>query len=465
MARVLLVVPAHEPLRESAVNLANAVQQGLSPEDESVKSARLQTDAASIGLDSRIKLDKEFAAVPIGTATAETSLESLGPNQSDNFVVRAEVPDEMVQDGYVAGQPVFNDPDIAPFPAICPNDPGVGNVAAVLALHDVAPVHARGLRGDRVAVAIMDTGISSAHLATKGLQNKVDRSVVWNAMTAIAAAGRIVTPGGHGVGHGTMCAFDTLIAAPEARLLDYPILHGAGMPAGSAMGGTLSDALQAYAHLEAFWLVAFGPSRGNYDSLVINNSWGLYQPSWDFAAGHPGRYIDNPNHPFNIKVSVMARHGIDIVFAAGNCGSQCPAQRCGGHVTHSIMGANAHPDVLTLAGTSTNRDRIGYSSEGPPIPNMGAPQKPDVACATHFAGSGAFGPGVPDNGTSASCPVASGCVAALRTALAQPTFAPRQIFDALRTTAQQPPGTPSGWNAQFGHGIVVLDAAGNHLGI
>jgi hypothetical protein len=460
-----LVVPAHEPLRESAANLESAVREGVSLEQASTGPARLNTTALGIGLDPRVQLDSEFAAVPIGTATPQTSLESLAADQSDNFVVRADVPDEMIQDGFVNGQPIFNDPEIAPFPVVCGSNAAVGNVAAVRALHKVAAVHARGHKGNRVAVAIMDTGISSAHLLSKGIQGRVDTSLVWNSLTAIGAAGQIVPPGGHAKGHGTMCAFDTLIAAPEARLLDYPILHGVGIAAGSAGAGTLSDALQAYAHLEAFWLVVFGPSRANYDVLVINNSWGLYRPSWDFAPGHPGRYIDNPNHPFNIKVSVMARHGIDIVFAAGNCGSQCPSTKCGGNVTHSIMGANAHPDVLTLAGTSTNRDRIGYSSEGPPIPNMGAPQKPDVACATHFAGSDALGPGVPDNGTSASCPVASGCVAALRTALSQTAFRPSQIFDALRTTAAQPPGTPGGWNAKFGHGIVDLDAAAHHLGV
>jgi hypothetical protein len=231
----------------------------------------------------------------------------------------------------------------------------------------------------------MDTGISSPHLASKGLPNKVDSSVVWNSMTAVAANGKIVAPGQHKVNHGTMSAFDALIAAPEARLLDYPILHGKGpVLAGSAMGGSLSDALQAYAHLEAFWLVTFGPSRANYDALVINNSWGIYHPSWDFPAGHPGRYIDNPNHPFNIKLDVMARYGIDIVFAAGNCGSDCPSGKCQGNVTDSIMGANAHPQVLTLAGVSTAGDRIGYSSEGPPLLGMGAPQKPDLAGGDPF---------------------------------------------------------------------------------
>lgn len=474
MARVLLVVPHHEPLRESAEAIEFAVGDGGGPQTLSRPGPRilagrqtraLSTTSEAIGLDPRITLDTSFAAVPVGTASPQTSLESLAAAASEQFVVRADVPDEMIGDGYVNGRPIFNDPEIAPFSVICGTDAAVGDDAAVRALHRVGPAQARGLDGDRVAIAIMDTGISAAHLATKGITGRVDSSVVWNSMTAIAAAGRIVAPGAHAADHGTMCAYDALIAAPAARLLDYPIMHGARGPGGSIMSGALSDALQAYSHLESFWLVTFGPSRANYDSLVINNSWGVYRAGWDFAPGHPGRYIDNPNHPFNLTVGVMARQGVDIIFAAGNCGSECPSTRCAWSVTNSIMGANALPEVLTVAGVSTAGDRIGYSSEGPPIPGMGAPQKPDLACATHFSGSEALGAGEPDNGTSASCPVAAGCVAALRTRLSQPGFAPRQLFDALRTTARGPTGPGAGWNAQSGFGWIDLDAAGTHLGI
>jgi hypothetical protein len=45
------------------------------------------------------------------------------------------------------------------------------------------------------------------------------------------------------------------------------------------------------------------------------------------------------------------------------------------------------------------------------------PDKPDITGYTHFLGSEAFGAGSPDAGTSAACPVAAGCAAALRTKL------------------------------------------------
>lgn len=463
MARVLIVVPHHEPLVESASRAASNVAADRLPASVRAR-AGLAASAADIGLDPRVRIDRSFSAVPIGTAEAGLVLESLEPSRSDNFVVRAEVPDEMVKEGYVNGQPIFNDPDIAPL-LICGGDPAVGNAGDVAALHRIAPVHQRGATGDRVAIAIMDSGISASHLATLGLRNVVDQSVIWNALPAIAAAGRLTAPGAHPIGHGTMCAFDALIAAPDARLLDYPILHRARQPGGSIMAGALSDALQAYANLEAFWSIVYGPSRANYDSLVINNSWGVFHPSWDFPPNHPGRYIDNPNHPFNLRVEAMAREGIDVLFAAGNCGAQCPDPRCKGTVTQTITGANAHPAVLTLAGIGTNFDRVGYSSEGPPIPGMGAPQKPDLACATHFDGSQAYAPS-PDSGTSAACPVAAGCVAALRSRQPQAMLPSHRLFDVLRSTASKPAGAPQGlWDPQIGFGVLDLDAAAAHLGI
>jgi hypothetical protein len=82
----------------------------------------------------------------------------------------------------------------------------------------------------------------------------------------------------------------------------------------------------------------------------------------------------------------MAGVGIDIVFAAGNCGAVCADIHCQGRTAQAIMGANAHPDVLTLGGCDTTDQIVGYSSQGPSIPNM-SPQKPDVTAYTHFLGS------------------------------------------------------------------------------
>src|SRR5208283_2321154 len=104
--------------------------------------------------------------------------------------------------------------------------------------------------------------------------------------------------------------------------------------------------------------------------------------------------------------------GADILFAAGNCGATCPDSRCDNPmVPPTINGANSHPDVITVAGVDTNRQVVGYSSMGPGALSQ---EKPDIASFTHFLGSEAFGPGSPDSGTSAACPVMAGVIAALR---------------------------------------------------
>jgi hypothetical protein len=299
----------------------------------------------------------------------------------------------------------------------------------------------------------MDTGVNLKHLKAAGVNAKLDKTVTWT------PPGVPQTPGAYPVDHGTMCAFDALIAAPKATLLDFPILRSQ-TPGGSVMSGFLSDALLAYAFLHA----AINKPGWKYKGLVINNSWGMYHPSWDFPAGHPGRYSDNPNHPFNIIVGTLARAGVDILFAAGNCGKNCPDGRCQGVVKHTITGANAHPDVLTLAAcdTTAKEDRLGYSSQGPAIPGMGA-AKPDITAHSHFRGSEAFGTGTPDSGTSAACPVAAGCVAAIRTRLPSGKTAPAQLFQALRGSAAQKTGANA--KNDFGAGIIRPVAAATALGL
>jgi hypothetical protein len=307
-------------------------------------------------------------------------------------------------------------------------------------------------------VAVVDSGINLAYLAGKlGAMPRFDVANSWS------PSGLTTLPGQHPIHHGTMCAYNVLTAAPRATLLDYPVLIRRE-PGGSEVSGTLSVALLAYAHILAGWGVAFAPGgTTKYKALIVSNSWGVYHPSSDFPPGHRGRYIDNPNHPFHLIVSALARSGIDIVFAAGNCGAQCPASRCQNRTAQTIMGANAHADVLTIAGCDTTDARVGYSSQGPAIANM-PQQKPDLTAYTHFLGSEAFGPGEPDGGTSTACPVAAGCVAALRTKEAPSTTPPGHLFAQLKATARQVAG-PGGWNSDYGHGIIDPVAAAQTLGL
>jgi hypothetical protein len=306
-------------------------------------------------------------------------------------------------------------------------------------------------------VAVVDTGVNLAYLQTKlGHAPKFDAAASWSPPGAPPPA-----PGAWPVNHVTMCAFDILIAGPQATLVDFPVLSAHYPGGGSVMSGTLSGALAAYGYM--LTSRASGKLK-HYKALVASNSWGIFHPSWDFPPGHPGRYCDNPNHPFNIQMGTVTRAGIDVIFAAGNCGAPCADGRCQGRTVGAIMGASAMQPVLTIAGCDINDQRVGYSSQGPSIAGM-YQQKPDITSYTHFLGSEAFGAGTPDSGTSAACPVTSGCVAALRTSPKIPPSAlpTARLFQTLRDTAQQKTGAPGTWNGDYGFGIIDPLAAAKKL--
>lgn len=394
----------------------------------------------------QIEVDTSFAPVPYAARGRTPQLAMAATDEAEAFVVRCEV-DEALMDG--GGLPdnveIFSDPTVASFNPICGGDGPVGTALDVGRNLGVADLHRAGLDGAGVGLVICDTGINSAHLAAKGLQPALDATFAWRPSGSFAA------PGQSAVGHGTMCAFDALIAAPNATLIDMPLLQSQ-RTGGSGMDGVLSDAIAGYGQL--LNLIR----SGLYKHLVVNNSWGMYQLAWDFPAGHPGRYADNPRHPFNIAVAVLARAGADILFAAGNCGPACPDPRCQRTDRFSITGANAHPDVTTVAAVSVRRTSIGYSSQGPGIPGM-ASQKPDISAYSHFLGSEAYGRGVADTGTSTACPVAAGVVAAFRSHRAMASFSTSDLARELRYDAIAR-SSPARWSPIRGHGIISpLDTA------
>jgi subtilisin family serine protease len=240
-----------------------------------------------------------------------------------------------------------------------------------------------------------------------------------------------------------MCAFDALIAAPKATLLDIPVtLSTKG--GGSPVAGLLSDAVAAYAHLHTVLTAMPAQSR----ALVINNSWGLFTPEWDFPPGHPGNYSDNPVHPFNVIVASLEHAGADILFAAGNCGRECADRRCA-MPDRPIAGANSHAGVLSVAGVDVHRERVGYSSQGP---GRLADHKPDISAYTHFSGSEHTGAGSADTGTSAACPVAAGVIAAIRTRWPATKLSPAELRTLVHRTAED--RSTVGYDHDYGYGII-----------
>jgi subtilisin family serine protease len=246
-----------------------------------------------------------------------------------------------------------------------------------------------------------------------------------------------------------MCAYDACIAAPECTIIDHALLTST-TPGGSAMGGFLSDAIQSFGIMLSWMARAAGPFVGEAvpRTLVVNNSWGMFHSSWDFDVEHPANYSDNPNHPFNLIVASLEAAGADILFAAGNCGTECPDGRCQGVTDAGIFGANSSEAVLCVAGVVKTKERVGYSTTGP---GRLESQKPDVACYTHFAGSGVYSV---DGGTSAATPVAAGVIAAIRRLYPSHVLPPDQLRQIIRETAEE---HDSGFDYEYGHGVVNVE--------
>ncbi|MEU7893893.1 S8 family serine peptidase [Nonomuraea sp. NPDC049152] len=370
-------------------------------------------------------------------AAEDASVLVRGEISDDELAVRVSLLPTMRSD--VVG--VFADPFIESS-LTCGGDAPVGDWHDVERLLSTAALHGEGLDGSGVALAVLDTGINAAHVARhlgRGVNLDAERS--WNPS---GVSGR---PGEFEVDHGTMCAFDTLIGAPQASLIDIPVLLS-NRPGGSALDGLLSDAVAAFAHLRTVLDAQPAETR----ALVISNSWGSFSPRWDFPPGHPGNYSDNAAHPFNLIVASLERAGADVLFAAGNCGRDCKDGRCA-YPDRPIVGANSHPRALSIGGVDVGGERVGYSSQGP---GRLTARKPDVCAYTHFSGSKAFGDGEPDSGTSAACPVAAGLVAAIRTHWPASRLSPSQLRSLLRRTAED--RSEVGYDFDYGYGVV--DAAG-----
>ncbi len=334
---------------------------------------------------------------------------------------------------------VFADVAIEPC-LICPGDPPKGTDADVERLLCVPALRDNGMDGTGVLVAVVDSGINMAYLNAQGKNPNFDSARSW-----VPTAGLV--PGELPVGHGTMVAFDVCIAAGNCTLLDIALLQSR-RSGSTIMEGFLSDAVLAYRHL----LDIMNSPRlpGENRSMVVNNSWGMFHPSWDFPVGHPGNYSDNPDHPFNLIVGALDAAGADILFAAGNCGPDCPDGRCQGVTANAIYGANSHPRVLSVAGVDVEKQRVGYSSVGP---GRLEDKKPDLSGYTHFKGSGVS---AADGGTSAATPVVAGVVAAIRTQQPYKPGVPETSPAAMRnmlTKSAEDLG-PVGYDYEHGWGVV-----------
>jgi hypothetical protein len=496
--RVLAVLKRQEKKQQWLVDLATNLVHNEPPRVVESEESLLPSDFV---------LDTSFYAVPLGPYQPDTldfeneriSLDHAGlsvflPENSEYFTIRG-----FVQASGPASMPVdirgkdgesdlklYSDPRTGAS-LLCPNDDPLGTIDDARAKLRVDRLGAYGLDGSKVAVAMLDSGIFLQHLSRinlltgayeltrpeprfplpKRLPADPPMLDVANSWTPDRMA---TPPGGHRIDHGTMCAYNVLAVAPKATLLDYPHLS-ARAPGDHTVGRTVGAAADAYSKLIYFWIHnILAGSAAKYRALVVNNSWTIFHPcEEDFPPADPRRYIDNLNHPFHVLVWILSQLGADIVFAAGNGGLPCPAPPFLHLSAGSIRGAAAYAETLTVAGCDVHDFRVGYSSQGPAVfmaPGP-TPDKPDVTAYTHYLGSQVFGEREADGGTSTACPIAAGCIAAIRTKVTPAMVPPVQLFDALRSTGRQGNGGGPGgvYNNDYGYGIIDPLGALQQLGL
>lgn len=303
----------------------------------------------------------------------------------------------------------------------------------IRALLGVQRVWYDGFRGQNIVVGIIDEGVNGEFYPVIGGFVRPNNP----------------RPGSALIGsHGSMCAADILVAAPAAKLYDYPFL---GQP---NSGGAL-----------AMFQAVLDQRRIDGTPHLTNNSYGFVgrPPRNDF----PNHEIYDIDHPLHRKVREVVASGCATLFAAGNCGSDCPSGNCHPSGTGpgiSIHASNSLAEVITVAAVNSQHERIGYSSQGPGnFEDNFERNKPDISSYSHFFGN--FGPGRPaggdasrfDNGTSAATPVATGVSALLMSAF--PILTPQRLKDVLMRGAVNI-GAP-GWDADTGFG--VINAAASYM--
>lgn len=356
---------------------------------------------------------------------AEAGLSAELP--SATTVLAARVPDERLEElEQQAGVRVWPNSELTLFsagppPVDCrPFQPGA-TIEEIQQALGVEAIWQEGHRGEGVVIGIIDEGVNGKAYPVRG---------GFEGANAPAPGSAPITS------HGSMCAADCLIAAPDVAIYDYPFL---GVPNSGGALAMFQDVLKQ--------------RRLDGTPQLTNNSYGFTGvPPRDRFPKHE---VWDLQHPLHRKIREVIVSGAPAFFAAGNCGADCPSGNCdasGIGPGKSIHGSNSLEEVITVAAVNKQRTRIGYSSQGP---GMFFAQKPDVASYSHVFGN--FGKGRPggepppfDNGTSAATPVACGVGALLLGA--HPGTSPARLKEALIEAAVDAP--VGGWNAEIGNGVI-----------
>lgn len=292
---------------------------------------------------------------------------------------------------------------------------------------------AKGALGDGVTVVIVDQGVNRGVLANRFPTAKFRGGwiVDQNGRGGPPRPPKLVQPGHWPDGHATRMAETVLSVAPNANVLDLPLLPTAILD----LPTYVSWAAGVYATLKS--LIPALQAIPRYSGpWVLCNAWAVYDLSDDAPSGSTLNYGGNPANPLNQAVAALPQNDIaDVVFAAGNCGQFSPHPSCGARQIgpgRSIHGVAALPEVLTVGAVRGDQRWLGYSSQGP-SPAAFVSTKPDLCAPSQFAGPADWGRAY--TGTSTACALTAGALAAARSFAATKGLSAANLHARVRAKA------------------------------
>lgn len=322
-----------------------------------------------------------------------------------------------------------------------PDAPPVGDFRAVQARMGRAALAAAGLNGAGVRLVLLDHGFDS-----KKLGRLLDRPLGGRDPELDWSAHSRDTPGKTASAHGMMSAASALLMAPDALLIDHIALKRP-RAANRVFEGFVSNILLSYKKLAE--ALKAERRRGLTRAMVINNSWSVLHPAWDYPPGDERNYSHNPDHPLTRLAAELEGLGADLIYAAGNSGGAQPYAGGGRFPDAGVVGAASASFALAVGGADLSGAVTDYSATGP---GALVREKPDLCCYTHFLG--------PDrklfHGTSTAAPLVAGLAAAVRERHSPESLSPAELRDLLRRAAARS-GT-GGFALDRGAGILEGEA-------
>jgi serine protease AprX len=290
---------------------------------------------------------------------------------------------------------------------------------------DAHRLHAQGIRGDGVTVAVLDTGIWNAPDLTKDSRGHQRILVRYDALTNKVTSGGAPDQNGHGT-HVASTILSSRVsssgkfvsAAPDARLVVVKAFKSNG-------SATYADVIRGIA-----WVVW---NRSRYGIRVLNCS---------FSARPRSHYWEDP---LDLAVMVAWYSGIVVVTSGGNAGPGPQTVGVPGNVPYAIT-VGAMTDNYTTEDADDDR-LASFSSTGPTYegfvkPDLVAPGGHIVGTMTKTQKLGAEHPEAQVgnehlfnmSGTSQSAAVVSGVVALLLDR--QPSLTPNEVKCRLMASAR-----------------------------